>query len=195
MVRAAHVRRDPRARGQSLVEMALGLPTLLILCLGIVDGTRAYSYKEAVTNSDRQVLRVAASQQSVGDAACAGTGATPVAKPLTAHVPWQTGDTLPLYVVNAASQESVDGAGISKITGSSITVTFHCLSGKALTNASATSLDPASLGSDAIETAVCYQFSFLTPLVAKLYGSRNCPGMSGSGVVTLTEDGWARANY
>ena len=181
--------RRRRSHGQSLVEMALALPLLIVLVLGVVDGGRAYSYKEAVTNATRQVLREVATQKSVGDTACAGSGV------LTAHIPWQSGDSLPQYVADAAKNESVDGSGLSKISGSFVTVTFHCLLGKAVTNASATSNDPASLSSDAIHTVVCYQFSFLTPLVAHLYGTRNCPNMTGSNVVTLTDDSWERADY
>jgi hypothetical protein len=176
--------------------MALALPLLIVLVLGVVDGGRAYSYKEAVTNANRQVLRVVASKasESVGDTACNTAGIAATTATLVGHVPTQGTDTLPAYVIDAASRESVDGSGISKITGSSITVTFHCLALKAVTNASGV-VDPSLPNSDAIHSVVCYQFSFLTPLVAHLYGTRNCPLMTGSNVVTLVEDSWERANY
>ncbi len=50
-----------RMRGQSLVETAITLPVVLLLALGVTDVGRAFYYREAVTNSTRQALRVAVS--------------------------------------------------------------------------------------------------------------------------------------
>ena len=63
-------------RGQSLVEVAISLPVLLLLALGVTDIGRAFFYREAVTNSARQALRIAVSppQHSTADAVCAGAG-------------------------------------------------------------------------------------------------------------------------
>lgn len=41
-------------RGQSLVEVALALPVLLLIVIGIVDIGRIYTYKVAVTNAARE---------------------------------------------------------------------------------------------------------------------------------------------
>jgi Flp pilus assembly protein TadG len=41
-------------RGQSLVEVALTLPVLLLIVIGIVDIGRLYAYKVAVTNAARE---------------------------------------------------------------------------------------------------------------------------------------------
>src|SRR5687768_5261332 len=40
--------------GQSLVELALALPILVLLLLGVVDGARAYYYAGVVANSARE---------------------------------------------------------------------------------------------------------------------------------------------
>ena len=48
-------------RGQSLVEAAITLPVVLLLALGVTDIGRGFYYKEAVTNSVRQALRMAVS--------------------------------------------------------------------------------------------------------------------------------------
>lgn len=51
----AYLRRSIAAdRGQSLVELALALPLLLILLLGMVDVGRAYIYTTALTNAARE---------------------------------------------------------------------------------------------------------------------------------------------
>lgn len=183
------------SRGQALAETAIVVPLLLVLCVGVIDGGRAYSYAESVSNADRQVLRVVDTQESVGDAACSGVGAVATTKTQTAHVPWQAGDTLPSWVVTAAQVESTDTSGNTRIGGALVTVTFHCLSGKAITNATATTNDPAQAASDSVEVSVCYPFSFITPLASRLFGNRNCPTMSGSGTVTITEDQSGRAEY
>ena len=70
--RALHLR-SPRSRsGQSLVETAITLPVVLLLALGVTDIGRAFYYREAVTNSVRQALRVAVSpaQQATADSVC-----------------------------------------------------------------------------------------------------------------------------
>ena len=56
-------------RGQSLVETAITLPVVLLLGLGVTDIGRAFYYRESVTNSARQALRMAVSsyQQSAAN--------------------------------------------------------------------------------------------------------------------------------
>jgi Flp pilus assembly protein TadG len=44
--------------GQSLVEVALCLPLLLLIVIGIVDVGRIYAYKVAVTNAAREAAVV-----------------------------------------------------------------------------------------------------------------------------------------
>ena len=61
-----------RARGQSLVELALVTPILLVLLLGAVDMGRLFYAEIAVTNAAREGAMVAASSPTsfVGGAAC-----------------------------------------------------------------------------------------------------------------------------
>jgi hypothetical protein len=70
-------------RGQSLVEVALTLPLLLVILIGIVDIGRIYTTKLAVTNAAREAaIQAARDPQARADAICqrardelgAGTG-------------------------------------------------------------------------------------------------------------------------
>jgi Flp pilus assembly protein TadG len=51
--------------GQSLIEVALMLPVLLLIVIGIVDIGRAFSYKLAVTNAAREAAIHAARNPAV----------------------------------------------------------------------------------------------------------------------------------
>lgn len=67
--------------GQSLVELALALPVLLIMLLGLVDVGRAYVYTTALTNAAREAAFYAArepdaSAAAVTQHACDETGFT-----------------------------------------------------------------------------------------------------------------------
>jgi Flp pilus assembly protein TadG len=164
-------RRHRRSRGQSLAEITLAMPLLLGLTLGVADGGRAFAYREAVTNAARQALRVAVSDSSDGNLACAGTGAVT----RTAHVPWVTGD--PTYLVAiataAALESSTNGAAAgSRIAGATITVTWHCKTALAVTNATNGGItDPSDTTSDAIDVSVSYGLTLLTPMAGRLFGS------------------------
>jgi len=58
-------------RGQSLVEVALMLPILLLLVLATVDVGRVYAYKAAVTNAAREAAIYAARDpQAAMDSVC-----------------------------------------------------------------------------------------------------------------------------
>jgi len=56
-------RKPPKTRGQSLVEMALTLPALLLLILGFVDLGRAVYYYAALGNAVREGARFASVQR------------------------------------------------------------------------------------------------------------------------------------
>jgi len=65
--------------GQSLIEVALALPVLLILLLGIADGARAYYYASIVANGAREGANYAARHDTatvaqVTQRACDATG-------------------------------------------------------------------------------------------------------------------------
>ena len=74
--------------GQSLVEVALMLPVLLLIVIGLVDVTRLYAFKTAATNAAREAAIYAARDphasadqvcQRARDELGAGTVATPCA--------------------------------------------------------------------------------------------------------------------
>ena len=162
-----------RSRGQSLVETAITLPFVLLLALGVTDIGRSFYYKEAVTNSARQALRMAVSsyQHGTADNICASTSGGPLAVTVTSAIP-PTGGSL-LTIANQASLESSkDGtpAG-SAIAGATISVTFHCLNGAAITNATGDGGPPSDPGSDSISTTLTPQMYVLTPLLWPVVGT------------------------
>jgi Flp pilus assembly protein TadG len=58
-------------RGQSLIEVALALPLLLLIVIGIVDIGRVYAFKTTVTNSAREAAIYAARDpQATADQIC-----------------------------------------------------------------------------------------------------------------------------
>jgi hypothetical protein len=92
-----------------------------------------------------------------------------------------------ITIANAAALESSKNgtAAGSVVSGATITVTWHCSASKAITNAAASSTDPAFTGSDAVEVQITYPFSLLTPLVSNLFG----------GTPTIGSDVIGRAEY
>jgi Flp pilus assembly protein TadG len=164
---------DPRARfglskrGQSLVEASLTLPVVLLLALGVTDLGRAFYYREAVTNSVRQSLRIAVSkyQQTTANTICSGTGSGPLAVTVTSPIP-PAGGAIATIANQAALESSSDGtpAG-SVLAGATLTVTFHCLNGAAITNATGNGLGPNDPGSDSVTASITRRMSVVTPLL------------------------------
>jgi hypothetical protein len=160
-------------RGQSLVEASLTLPVVLLLALGVTDLGRAFYYREAVTNSARQSLRIAVSkyQQSAADAICGGTGSGPLAVTVTSPIP-PAGGAIATIANQAALESSKDGTPSgSVIAGATLTMTFHCLNGKAVTNATGNGLGPADPGSDSVSASITYRMNVVTPLLWPLTGT------------------------
>jgi Flp pilus assembly protein TadG len=161
-------------RGQSLVEAAITLPVVLLLALGVIDIGRAFFYREAVTNGVRQALRVAVSptQQATANAVCASAGAGPVAVTVTAS-PISTGAASIATIANLTALESssTGTAAGSAIASGSLAVTFHCLAGVAVTNATSNGGLPSSPGSDSVTASITYTFPVITPLLWPVIGS------------------------
>lgn len=161
-----------RQRGQSLVEAAITLPIVLLLALGVTDLGRAFYYREAVTNSARQALRMAVSsyQHSTADSVCAGTGGGPVAVSVSSALP-PAGGVISTIATQAALESSKDGtpAG-SVLAGAILTVTFHCLNSAAITNATGNSGPPTSAGSDSITVTIAKPLPIVTPVLLPLFG-------------------------
>jgi Flp pilus assembly protein TadG len=165
--------RRSRSRGQSLVEAAITLPVVLLLGLGVTDIGRAFYYREAVTNATRQALRLAVSptQQATANTVCASAGAGPVAVTVTTALP--PGAISITSIANLASVESSTNgtpAG-SVISGATLSVTFHCLAGVGVTNATTNGNGPSDPGSDAVSVTVSYTFNVVTPLLWPIIGS------------------------
>src|SRR5665213_100842 len=158
--------------GQSLVEVAITLPVLLLLALGVTDIGRAFYYRDAVTNSTRQALRVAVSpaQQATADAVCAGVGG-PAAVTVTASIP-AGASAIATIANNASFESSSNGAPSgSVITGATVSVTFHCLAGAAVTNATSNGAGPLDPGSDSVAVKITYSFAVITPLLWPVIGT------------------------
>jgi Flp pilus assembly protein TadG len=154
-----------------LVEVAISLPVILLLALGITDIGRAFYYREAVTNSTRQALRIAVSpaQQANTDAICAGTGS---ATAITVSSAIPGGGSIATIVTNAALESSGNGAPAgSVISGATISVTFHCLAGAAVTNATSNGAGPWDPGSDSVTVRITYSFPVITPLLWPVTGT------------------------
>ena len=134
------------------MEAATTLPIVLLLALGVTDIGRSFFYREAVTNSVRQSLRIAVSsyQQTTANSVCASTSGGPFAITVTSAVP-PSGGQIVTIANQAALESSQDGtpAG-SAIAGATLTVTFHCLNGVAITNATGNGNGPSDPGSDSI---------------------------------------------
>jgi len=165
-----HVR--GRERGQSLVEAAITLPIVLLLALGVTDLGRAFYYREAVSNSVRQALRMAVSsyQQATANGVCAATSGGPLAVTVTTAVP-PSGGQIVTIANQAALESSKDGTPAGTVlAGATIAVTFHCLNGVAITNATGNGRGPADPGSDSITATITKQMSVITPVLWPLTG-------------------------
>jgi hypothetical protein len=164
--------RDSKSRGQSLVEAAITLPIVLLLSMGVTDIGRSFYYREAVTNSVRQALRIAVSpyQQGTADSVCASTSGGPLAVTVTSAVP-PSGGQIAIIANQAALESSKDGtpAG-SAIAGATLIVTFHCLNGAAITNATGNGNGPSNPGSDSITATISKPMSVITPLLWPMTG-------------------------
>jgi Flp pilus assembly protein TadG len=160
-------------RGQSIVEAAITLPVVLILALGVIDIGRSFYYREAVTNSVRQTLRMAVSsyQHTTADTVCASTSGGPVAKTVTSPIP-PSGGSIVTIANQAALESSSDGtAAGSALSGATLTVTFHCLGGLGITNANGNGNGPSDPGSDSITAGITYNLQVVTPLLWPIVGS------------------------
>jgi Flp pilus assembly protein TadG len=158
-------------RGQSLVELALALPVVLLLGLAVADVGRAFYYHEAVSNAARQALRIAVLdvQKATGNTACSGGGSS---ASLSTIIPPASGNTLATIGNEVALESTYTGTpAASAIAGATLTVTWHCASNVAVTNASATATDPSDTGSDAIEVQISYPMPLITPFLANFVAS------------------------
>jgi hypothetical protein len=158
------------------VELSLVLPVILTIIMGVGDLSRAFYFSEAVAGSVRQALRAGVAPvddpaKIAGTAACQGTGPAATAMTYTAHLPWAGGD--PAFMKDLADR--VDQEASSRLNGATMTVTWHCKSGKQIVAANADSTDPSVVGSDSINVRISYNFALVTPMAAQLLGGPTIP--------------------
>lgn len=154
------------------MEAAITLPIVLLLALGVTDLGRSFYYREAVTNSVRQALRMAVSpyQHGTADSVCGSTSGGPLAVTITSALPG--GGAISTIANQAALESSRDGtASGSVIAGATIAITFHCLNGAAITNATGNGGPPSSPGSDSITATITRPMSVITPVLWPLFPS------------------------
>lgn len=72
------VRTTERDRGAAMIELALVMPVLLMVMVGIIEFGRAYSYQESIQGAAREGARALALHQSVSNAVNAGRGSATV---------------------------------------------------------------------------------------------------------------------
>ena len=208
---APNLRRKSQ-RGQSLVELALIGPILVLLSVAVADIGRAFYYREAVTNAARQAIRVAAqpaqkatattaaTANAAATSACSGTSGT-VADPQMTNIPITGSSAADIYLATIANTAAIESGSDGTPNGSvlkntttptTIVVTFHCTGGKAVTNATATgtatSTDPrvctAGLCSDSVTVQITYSMIPITPFTTNLLGA-----------ITLTTTETGRVEY
>jgi len=153
--------------GQSLVEFAFALPVLLLLLLGIIDLGRAFYIREQVSDAARAGLRtaLAASEQGTANAACGSGGRVTVTLPASGSPIGRIADA-------AAIADSPTGAAAdTKLAGATLTVTWHCTAGVAVTNATNGGItDPVDARSDSVDVVVQYPLALLFPVVEQMAG-------------------------
>ncbi len=182
-IRVARATRSRRSAGQSLVETAIALPVLIALVLGVTDIGRGFYFKEAVTNAARQAMRLAvsSSQHAAADTVCASGGTA------TTNIP-SAGGPLATIANTAALESSANGtAAGSVISGATLTVTWHCQGGVAISNSTNPSFtDPADARSAAVRVRLDYTMGLVTPFVS---------GLLSQTALTIRSDLLGRAEY
>lgn len=152
--------------------MAITLPLILLIGLGVTDIGRAFYYREGVSNSAREALRVAvsASQQSTANTVCGSTSGGPLAVTVTSPVPPSGGSIATIGTAAALESSSTGAPAGSSISGATLSVTFHCLNGLAVTNSTTNGNGPTDPGSDAVTVRVSYRLNVITPFLWPVVG-------------------------
>jgi Flp pilus assembly protein TadG len=155
------------------VETALTLPVLLLLALGVVDLGRAFYYREAVVNATRQAARLSVNRisQSTANSACASSGGSAVT--LTTSIPASGSSPLNGIADQIALESSSNGLPSgSAVAGGSLSITWHCSGGLAVTNATNGGItDPSDSRSDAVSATITFQLPLVTPFTYLFNGS------------------------
>jgi Flp pilus assembly protein TadG len=169
--------------GQSLVEFAFALPVLLLLLLGMLDLGRAFYVREQLSDAARAALRTAltATQQTTADAACANSAGR-----VTVVLPATSSSISGIATAADVADSPSGGAADTALAGATLTVTWHCAAGVAITNATNGGVtDPADPRSDSVDVVMQYPLAFLYPVIQQIAGPS----------VTLTAHEIGRVEY
>src|SRR5207244_11022681 len=109
--------------------------------------------------------------QSTANTGCASTRGGPAAISVSSAGPPSGGQVVTI-ANQAALESSKDGtpAG-SAIAGATLTVTFHCLNGVAITNATGNGNGPSDPGSDSITATITQPMSVAWSMLCPILGS------------------------
>jgi len=113
-------RRDPVRgdSGQALVELALALPLLLLILVGIFEFARAYSIKQSLVNAAREGARTAVVQTS------SGTLSTTAVETVVTNYLSANNISADSIIVTAAAPDGTARASFSSAqSGDAVTVT------------------------------------------------------------------------
>jgi Flp pilus assembly protein TadG len=153
--------------GQSLVEFAVALPVLLLLLLGMLDLGRGFYVREQVSDAARAALRVAirADQHPVADSACASGGT------VSTVLPGVASSIGAIAAAAAASDSPTGGPGATALAGATLTVTWHCSGGVAVTQETNQGItDPTDPRSDSVDVVLEYPLALLFPVIRQIAG-------------------------
>jgi hypothetical protein len=110
-----------RAEGSQLLELALSLPIMLVMAVGLVDFGQAWNIKQKLANAAREGTRIAASAPLFEATSCAIPQAS---SPCSVQA---AADTLKRYMVNAGLDASCITPNSPSSSGSTTsTWTFTC---------------------------------------------------------------------
>ena len=148
-------------RGQSMVELALILPTLILMTLGMVDYGRAYYFQVAITNAAREGARTGIVNIYLGPRVPTCTTSP------YAFCPVQTDDN-----IRQAVQSELSGTGIV-VPASNVRICppYSIVDPACPSNETRVGDYNNAVKTYDITVKVSYQFQLYTPLLQNLVGN------------------------
>jgi len=89
---------------------------------------------------------------------------------VTSPVPPSGGSIATIATAAALENSSTGAPAGSSISGATLSVTFHCLNGLAVTNSTTNGNGPTDPGSDAVTVRVSYRLNVITPFLWPVVG-------------------------
>jgi Flp pilus assembly protein TadG len=147
---AGRLRQLGESSGSQLLELALTLPFLLILAIGISDMGGAYNLKHIMTNAARDAARITVSN-GTEDSSCQET--TPCSIEGAA-------DAAKQYLVNAGKSAASCISPKSPTSSGTLTWTYSCPNGISLTINRKDNVTGGALGSIVVSTQVTLTYPY-----------------------------------